>query len=311
MFKGMSMESILSIGIALLSAPFFPGIILKVKAFLAGKKGPPLLIKYYTLIKLFRKGSVYSTTTSFVFLLGPLVSCAGGVMILLFFPLAAIAPVFSFHGDVLVLFYVLATGRFFTIAAALDTGSPFQGMGAAREALFSILAEASIFAILILFYRMNGSLSFSDYFIGTTPISLTGPAGALLLLVIVALFMVLLTENSRVPVDDPATHLELTMIHEVMILDHSGPDLALIEIGSFYKLFFYSAFLTLIICPLNPSGGLVNLPIFYGVMAVIYMAIGVTESMMARLKMNLVPKFVLTSNILVVFAVILTMGFIK
>jgi formate hydrogenlyase subunit 4 len=311
MFKGMSMESFLSIGIALLSAPFFPGIILKVKAFLAGKKGPPLLIKYYTLMKLFRKGSVYSTTTSFVFILGPLVSCVGGVMILLFFPLAAIAPVFSFHGDVLVLFYVLATGRFFTIAAALDTGSPFQGMGAAREAFFGTLAEASIFAILILFYRMNGALSFSDYFIGTTPISLTGPAGALLLLVIVALFMVLLTENSRVPVDDPATHLELTMIHEVMILDHSGPDLALIEIGSFYKLFFYSAFLTLIICPLNPSAGLVNLPIFYGVMALIYMAIGVTESMMARLKMNLVPKFVLTSNILVVFAVILTMGFIK
>jgi formate hydrogenlyase subunit 4 len=311
MFKGMSMESFLSIGIALLSAPFFPGIILKVKAFLAGKKGPPLLIKYYTLIKLFRKGSVYSTTTSFVFILGPLVSCTGGVMILLFFPLAAIAPVFSFHGDVLVLFYVLAAGRFFTIAAALDTGSPFQGMGAAREAFFGTLAEASIFAILILFYRMNGALSFSEYFTGTTPISLTGPAGALLLLVIVALFMVLLTENSRVPVDDPATHLELTMIHEVMILDHSGPDLALIEIGSFYKLFFYSAFLTLIICPLNPSAGLVNLPIFYGVMAVIYMAIGVTESMMARLKMNLVPKFVLTSNILVVFAVILTMGFIK
>jgi formate hydrogenlyase subunit 4 len=311
MFKGMSMESFLSIGIALLSAPFFPGIILKVKAFLAGKKGPPLLIKYYTLMKLFRKGSVYSTTTSFVFILGPLVSCVGGVMILLFFPLAAIAPVFSFHGDVLVLFYVLATGRFFTIAAALDTGSPFQGMGAAREAFFGTLAEASIFAILILFYRMNGALSFSDYFIGTTPISLTGPAGALLLLVIVALFMVLLTENSRVPVDDPATHLELTMIHEVMILDHSGPDLALIEIGSFYKLFFYSAFLTLIICPFNPSAGLVNLPIFYGVMALIYMAIGVTESMMARLRMNLVPKFVLTSNILVVFAVILTMGFIK
>jgi formate hydrogenlyase subunit 4 len=232
-------------------------------------------------------------------------------MILLFFPLAAIAPVFSFHGDVLVLFYVLAAGRFFTIAAALDTGSPFQGMGAAREAFFGTLAEASIFAILILFYRMNGALSFSEYFTGTTPISLTGPAGALLLLVIVALFMVLLTENSRVPVDDPATHLELTMIHEVMILDHSGPDLALIEIGSFYKLFFYSAFLTLIICPLNPSAGLMNLPIFYGVMAVIYMSIGVTESMMARLKMNLVPKFVLTSNILVVFAVILTMGFIK
>ena len=311
MFKGMSMESLVSISIALLSAPLFPGIILKVKALFAGKKGPPLLIKYYTLMKLLRKGSVYSTTTSFVFKLGPIVSCVGGIMILLFFPLGAIAPVLSFHGDVLVLFYILATGRFFTIAAALDTGSPFQGMGAAREAFFGTLAEASIFAILILFYRMTGALSFGEYFTGVTPISLTGPAGALLLLVIVALFMVLLTENSRVPVDDPATHLELTMIHEVMVLDHSGPDLALIELGSFYKLFFYSAFLTSIVCPLSPSGGLLNLPIFYGVIALVYMAIGLVESVMARFKMNLVPKFVLTSSILVVFAAILTMGFIQ
>ncbi len=304
------MESLLSVAIALLSAPLFPGMILKVKAFFAGKKGPPLLIKYYTLIKLLQKGSVYSTTTTFVFKMGPLVACTGGIMILLFFPLAAVAPLLSFHGDVLVLFYVLATGRFFTIAAALDTGSPFQGMGAAREAFFGTLAEASVFAILILFYRMTGALSFSEYFTGTTPISLTGPAGALLLLVIVALFMVLLTENSRVPVDDPATHLELTMIHEVMILDHSGPDLALIELGSFYKLFFYAAFLTMIICPLSPSGGLLNLPIFYGVMVLVYMAIGLTESIMARFKMNMVPKFILTSSILVVFAAILTMGLI-
>ncbi len=305
------MESLLSVALAFLSAPLFPGIILKVKAFFAGKKGPPLLIKYYTLIKLVQKGSVYSTSTSFVFKMGPLVACAGGVMILLFFPLGAVAPLFSFHGDVLVLFYVLATARFFTIVAALDTASPFQGMGAAREALFGTLAEATVFAILILFYRMTGSLSFGEYFTGVGPICLTGPAGALLLLVIVALFMVLLTENSRVPVDDPATHLELTMIHEVMVLDHSGPDLALIELGSFYKLFFYAAFLTMLICPLrNSSGGLVNLPIFYGVLVLVYMAIGLTESIMARFKMNMVPTFILTSSILVVFAAILTMGLI-
>jgi formate hydrogenlyase subunit 4 len=158
---------------------------------------------------------------------------------------------------------------------------------------------------------MTRSLSFGEYFTGPTPISLTGPAGALLLLVIVALFIVLLTENSRVPVDDPATHLELTMIHEVMVLDHSGPDLALIELGSFYKLFFYAAFLTMIVCPLSPSGGLLNLLVFYGVLVLVYMAIGLVESVMARFKMNLVPKFVLTSSILVVFAAILTMGFIQ
>lgn len=307
----MEMTSLGLLALTLLLAPLFPAIIQKVKAFFAGKKGPPLLIKYVTLAKLFKKGSVYSTSTTFVFKLGPLISCAGAVMVLLFFPVAGGAPLLSFHGDVIVLFYVLGLGRFFTIAAALDTASPFQGMGAAREAFFGTLAEASIFAILILFYRMTGALSFAEYFTGTTPISLAGPAGALLLLVIVALFMVLLTENSRVPVDDPATHLELTMIHEVMILDHSGPDLALIELGAFCKLFFYAAFIFLIVFPLQQGWGLLNVPLFFGGVTLVYVAVGVVESAMARFKMNLVPKFILTSLILTIFAAILTLELVK
>ncbi len=305
------MESLLSFGIALLAAPLFPGLILKVKAFFAGKKGPPLFMKYYTLAKLFRKGSVYSTSSSFVFKMGPTVSFTAAVMTLLFFPLAGMRPVLSFHGDVIVLFYIMGVGRFFTILAALDTASPFEGMGAAREAFFSMLAEATIFMVLILFYRMNGSLSFAGYFQGDNPISLLSPNGSLLLLVIVSMFMSLLTENSRVPVDDPATHLELTMIHEVMILDHSGPDLALIELGAFYKLLFYSAFIAHLLIPAK-----VMEPVAYGVVyvvtiAVIYMAIGLIESIMARFKMNLVPKYILTSFALVSFAAILTtMGFV-
>ena len=239
------METFISLAIAILAAPLFPGIILKVKAFFAGKQGPPLFIKYYTLFKLLRKGSVYSTSTSFVFKLGPTVSFASALIVLLFFPFAGVTPLFSFHGDVIVLFYLMGIGRFFTVIAALDTASPFEGMGAAREVFFATLAEATIFTALILFYRLNGSLSFAEYFTGESPISLVGASGALLLFVIVSIFMVLLVENSRVPVDDPATHLELTMIHEVMILDHSGPDLALIELGAFYKLFFYSAFMAL------------------------------------------------------------------
>jgi formate hydrogenlyase subunit 4 len=305
------MENIISLILALVLAPLFPGVILKTKAFFAGKKGPPLLIKYYTLFKLLRKGSVYSTSTSFVFKLGPVVSFAASVMILLFFPFAALAPTLSFHGDVILLFYVFGMARFFTIAAALDTASPFEGMGAAREAFFGTLAELAIFAILILFYRMNGSLSFGEYFAGATTINLGVKGGSLLLLVMVSLFMILLTENSRVPVDDPATHLELTMIHEVMILDHSGPDLALIELGAFYKLFFYASFLALLICPLPPAGGLTNLLLFFATIIVIYAAVGLVESVMARFKMNLVPKFILTSCTLVFFAVILTMGLIR
>ncbi len=302
------METLISFAIAILAAPLFPGIILKVKAFFAGKQGPPLLIKYYTLIKLLRKGSVYSTSSTFVFKLGPIVSFASAVMVLLFFPFAGTAPIFSFHGDVIVLFYIMGIGRFFTVAAALDVASPFEGMGAAREVFFSAIAEVTIFTVLILFYRLNGSLSFSEYFTGENSISLLSNSGALLLFVIVAMFMVLLTENSRVPVDDPATHLELTMIHEVMILDHSGPDLALIELGAFYKLFFYSAFITHLLYPFNIANGFIHGLIFYVILSLVYAAIGLTESIMARFKMNLVPKFILTSFALVFFATILTMG---
>jgi formate hydrogenlyase subunit 4 len=302
------METFISLAIAILAAPLFPGIILKVKAFFAGKQGPPLFIKYYTLVKLLRKGSVYSTSSTFVFKLGPIVSFASALIVLLFFPFAGVAPLFSFHGDVIVLFYLMGIGRFFTVIAALDTASPFEGMGAAREVFFSTVAELTIFTVLILFYRLNGSLSFAEYFTGDAPISLMSDSGALLLFVIVSMFMVMLTENSRVPVDDPATHLELTMIHEVMILDHSGPDLALIELGSFYKLFFYSAFITNIIYPFSSTNGVAGWFIFYVILALLYAAIGLTESIMARLKMDLVAKFILTSFALVFFAAILTMG---
>lgn len=305
------MESIVSFIIALLVAPFFPAVILKTKAFFAGKQGPPWFVKYYNLSKLFRKGSVYSTSSTFVFKLGPTLSFCSAFMILLFFPIAGMAPVIAFHGDVIILFYFLGLGRFFTILAALDTASPFEGMGAAREAYFSTLAEGTIFVVLVLFYRINGGLSFAEFFTGPQAINLLGSHGALLLLVVAALFIVLLTENSRVPVDDPATHLELTMIHEVMILDHSGPDLALIEWGSFLKLFFYSSFITCLILPMQTGSIFLNGLLFYGLLSVIYIGIGIIESIIARFKMNLVPKFILTSFALVFFATILTMEYVK
>lgn len=305
------MESIFSFCFAVLLAPFLPVVIQKVNAFFAGKQGPPLLLNYYTMIKLFKKGSVYSTSTSFVFRMGPVIGCATSLMMLLFFPMAGAAPIFSFHGDVIILFYLMGLGRFFTILAALDTASPFEGMGAAREAFFSTLAEATVFGILILFFRLTGSLSFAEFFTGSNIINLNGSHTALLLLVIVALYIVMLTENSRVPVDDPATHLELTMIHEVMILDHSGPDLALIELGAWFKLLFYSSFLAKIIDPFHLQNFWLNSLCFYAIVLFIYITIGTVESITARYKMNMVPKFILTPFALVFFAIIFTMELIK
>ena len=304
-------ESILLWFFALLTAPLFAGVIFKVKAFFGGRKGSPLLINYYTLIKLFKKGSVYSTSTTFVFKLGPVISLAAMATALLFMPLAGHAPIVSFNGDVIFIFYLLGLARFFTIAAAMDTASPFEGMGAAREAFFPILCEASMFMILILFYRLTGDLAFSAYLSGGQPFGLWQTAGSPMLFIIIAVFIVLLTENARVPVDDPATHLELTMIHEVMVLDHSGPDFGFIEMGAFLKLFFYSSIVARLILPFELGNPLLNLGLFSLGVLIVMVAVGVMESVMARYRMDRVPKFVLTSFALAFFATVITLEFLK
>ena len=297
--------------LAILIAPFFPAVILKVKAFFGGKKGPPLLINYYTLVKLFKKGSAYSTSTSYIFKLGPMVSLGSAITALFFLPIAGFGPLFSFTGDILFVLYLLGLGRFFTIAAAMDTASPFEGMGAAREAYFPIICEATTFMIFILFYRLTGELTLAAYFSGNHPLNLWQIAGAPLVFVVIALIIVLLTENARVPVDDPATHLELTMIHEVMVLDHSGPDFGFIELSSFCKLFFYSTLVARLVFPFDLGHPLFNGCAFLATLLVLYAAVGVIESVMARYRMDKVPKFVLTSFALAFVATIITLEFIK
>ena len=301
------MKSILIFALAMLLAPLYSAFTLKVKAFFGGRKGPPLLINYYTLIKLLKKGSVYSKSTSFIFKLGPMVCFCTVVIVLMFLPVAGLFPLFSFNGDVIFILYLLGLGRFFTIAAAMDTASPFEGMGAAREAYFPIICEATLFMILILFYILTGELQLTAYFFGDQPLALWEKAGSPMLFVIIAFFIVLLTENSRVPVDDPATHLELTMIHEVMVLDHSGPDFAFIEFGRFLKLFFYSTLITRLICPITPANPLGAAGLFFLALGVVYLAVGVTESIMARYRMDKVPQFVLISFALAFFATVITL----
>jgi len=304
-------ESILLWVFALLAAPLFAGVIFKVKAFFGGRKGSPVLINYYTLIKLFKKGSVYSTSTTLIFKLGPVVSLGAAATALLFLPIAGHAPVLSFNGDVIFILYLLGLARFFTIAAAMDTASPFEGMGAAREAYFPIICEASMFMILILFYRLTGELNLAAYFANTQPSGFWHTAGSPMLFVVIAFFIILLTENARVPVDDPATHLELTMIHEVMVLDHSGPDFSLIEMGAFLKMFFYSSIVARLIFPFDLGHPALNLALFSVGLLIVYVAVGIMESIMARYRMDRVPKFVLTSFALAFFATIITLEFLK
>lgn len=285
--------------------PLFSALITKTKAFLVGKQGPPLLINYYTLAKLLKKGSVYSESTTFVFRTMPVISLAVSVIAILFLPIANMPSLISFSGDVILVLYLFGIARFFLILAALDTASPFEGMGAAREAYFSFLCEATLFTVLMLLYKLNGQLSFTGYFAMSDSIHVFRPEGAILLLVAISLFIVLLAENSRVPVDDPATHLELTMIHEVMILDHSGPDLAFIEMASWLKLFFYATLIADLLLPrLSPFTAILT---FWPAVIAIYLLVGIVESITARFRMQLVPKFILTSFALAFFAVILVL----
>ncbi|MBF0225507.1 MAG: NADH-quinone oxidoreductase subunit H [Desulfobacterales bacterium] len=299
------MESLILLILAMACAPFFSALILKVKAFFAGKKGPPIFIYYYTLTKLLKKSSVYSDSTTFIFKISPLISISSATIALTFFPIAGQPSIFSFEGDIIMVLYLFGLAKFFTILAALDTGSPFEGMGASREAYFSILAEASLFMILIFFYSLSKSLSLSHILAGNNTLTLWKLSESSLIFIIASLFMILLVENSRVPIDDPATHLELTMIHEVMILDNSGPDMAIIEIASCFKLLFYSSFLSLFIFPFELKNQFLNILCFFITLGVVYVSIGITESIMARYKMNKIPKFILTSFALAVFATIL------
>ena len=304
-------ESILLWILVILVSPFYAAVIGKVKAFFGGKKGPPLFIHYYTLIKLFQKGSVYSVSTTFVFRMGPMISLSAILTALLFMPIAGRMPVLSFNGDVIFILYLLGLGRFFTIAAAMDTASPFEGMGAAREAFFPIFCEAAMFMILLLFVQLTGELRLAAYLTDSQPAGLWYAAGAPMLFAVVSLFIILLAENSRVPVDDPATHLELTMIHEVMVLDHSGPDLGLIELGAFIKLFFFSAFAARLICPVDTGNLLLNIGLFALALLGVYGTTGIVESIMARYRMDFVPRFLLVSFSLAFFAFVITLELAK
>jgi formate hydrogenlyase subunit 4 len=221
--------------------PLMLGVINKTKAWFAGRRGPPLLQSYYDLLRLFRKEMVFSRTTTWVFRAGPVVSVSAVLLAGALVPFGVFDAPVRFTGDLVLFVYLMALGRFFTTAAALDTGSAFEGMGAAREVSFACLAEAALFMAFVVLVRFSGSLSLTPMFHAPMTATLHGLPAAALFLVAVALFVVLLAENSRMPVDDPNTHLELTMIHEVMVLDHSGPLFGLILYGAAIKLFLLSA----------------------------------------------------------------------
>jgi formate hydrogenlyase subunit 4 len=301
----MNPAGIIPVVSAAVLAPLFLSVVNRVKAVFAGRAGAPLLQVYFDLGKLARKGAVYSRTTTWVFRLAPIAALASALVALLLLPQAGFPAVVSFPGDFVLLVFVLGTSRFLTVIGALDTGSSFEGMGASREAAFSALAEPVLLLCLAVVARESGQLSLSGI-VG----SVTGDdwqrAGPALVLVAAGLLAILLAENSRIPVDDPNTHLELTMIHEVMVLDHGGPDLALIVSGAALKLWVLAALLVGLILPRAGSPWLDILTFSAGMLA-LAVVIGVVESTIARLRLNRVPQFLVGAGAFAVMALALVM----
>jgi len=289
--------------LALVLSPLLPGVINRTKAFFAGRRGPPLLQVYFDLWKLLQKGAVYSRTTTWLFRAGPMAGLAAVLVAAMLMPLGNFPALVAFPADFLLFAGLFGLMRVVTVVAALDTGSSFEGMGASREVFFSALAEPALLVALATLARQADSLSLSTMF---------GPVsgahwlhfGPVLALVVIALMIVLLAENARIPVDDPNTHLELTMIHEVMVLDHGGPDFAFILYSAALKLWLFAALIVGIVLPATDNAWL-NLLLAVGGILVLAVFVGVIESIMARLRLVIVPQLLVGAGALAAMAFLL------
>lgn len=302
----MNALSLVHPALALLTAPLLLGVINRIKALFAGRTGQPLLQTYYDLFKLLRKGAIYSTTTSWVFKAGPIVGLASVLVALSLIPLGSTPALLRFPGDLLLVAYALGLMRFFTVAAALDTGSAFEGMGASREVQFSALAEPSFLLCLAAVACGTNSFSLSTMLPGLT-LGVWTKEGPALAMIAMALFVVLLAENARIPVDDPNTHLELTMIHEVMVLDHSGPDFAFVLYSAALKLWVMGALLIGIVLPVHTGNPWLDAAAAFAGMIALAIAIGIVESSMARLRLLRVPQLLVGATVIAVTGLVLVL----
>ncbi|MEX1240983.1 MAG: NADH-quinone oxidoreductase subunit H [Cyclobacteriaceae bacterium] len=294
--------------LTLVASLFFTGVVIRTKSFFSGRKGPGVLQPLKDILRLFKKGVVYSETSSFIFRIAPSIYFASVLSAMMLIPFGRFPGILSFNGDFVFFAYVLALGKFFMIISAMDTGSSFEGMGASREALFSLLAEPAFFILMGSFALFSGHTSFHGIFHALHfESSISFALGTLATFVFVIIAMI---ENSRMPVDDPKTHLELTMVHEVMVLDNSGFDLGLILHTTNLKFAMYGA----LIANIFITSGMqlfYSIPLFMAVQVLFAITAGTIESFMARFRMNHNSQFIfsLTSiSILIFLGVLLMLG---
>ncbi len=295
--------------IILLIVPFLMmGVIQKTKAFWAGRKGVSLFQPIYDFIRLLKKDMVVSNTTSFVFRLTPIITFATVVAASIFVPMATGSALVNITAGFIIFAYVLGLGKFFALLGAMDTGSSFEGMGASREVCFTSIVEPAFFMIIASIMALTGNYTFDSL---ALILEKAGSYGVLItIFVVAALFLMILIEGSRVPVDDPTTHLELTMIHEVMILDNSGCDLALLTWANSIKMLLISSLIANILIPAG-LGIFAEVGIYLLIIFAIALLIGTIESAIARLRMSHVFEFVfiMSSFALVVLSLVVAKMF--
>jgi formate hydrogenlyase subunit 4 len=298
------LETLIHIAVLLLLPPLLPGVIAKTKAWFAGRTGPSVFQPYYDIVKCLQRGWVLSETTTWIFWAGPIITLAATLLAGLMVPLGRAAAPIAFTGDLILFAYLFALARFFTTSAALDTGSAFEGMGAAREVTFGCISEPALFFAFMVLAKISGTLSLTPMLHAPATAFAAGIT-APLMLILIGLFIVLLAETCRVPVDDPNTHLELTMIHEAMILDHSGPLYGIILYGSAMKMLVLGSMVLQVLLAFLPEREMLRGPLFLVLLVLLAVVIGIVESVMARLKMLHVPYLLISALLFCSFAFIL------
>ncbi|MBI5389315.1 NADH-quinone oxidoreductase subunit H [Candidatus Woesearchaeota archaeon] len=302
--------AVLNITLVILAAPLYLSLIKKVKARIQRRRGPPLLQPYYTLCKLLKKEVVYSSTSSWIMRFAPSLNLACMLTATLFVPLVAVPAAFGGFGNIILFLYLLALAKFFMALGGLDAGSTFGGMGSSREMSISSIIEPVAIIVFAALAFVFHSMNFFEIFamVSQTPLTQLNPS---LLLMAISLFIVLITETARIPVDNPETHLELTMIHEAMLLEQSGRTLAMYELSAAIKQLLLMAILINIFMPggillqLTVSGVLIAVALFFLKSVALAIFIGIFESYFAKLRLFRLPSFLLIAFFLSLLIILL------
>ena len=286
--------ALLNTAFVVLISPLFVSLIKKVKAFIQGRQGPPLLQTYYMLVKLLKKERLYSSNTSLIIRITPYINVVFVIVASLFVPVVYIPGMVAGFGNVILFLYLLVCAKFFMALAGLDAGSTFGGMGSSREMTFSAVIEPVIIIVFAALGLLLKTTNIYEMFAMSLKSSLLINPSTLL--ISLSLFIILIVESSRIPVDNPETHLELTMIHETMLLEYSGPDLAMMEMSHAVKQTLLMAVLINVLFPWGLTAApdaltvAVSLITFIAKAVILAVAVGIFESLFAKSRLFRLPN---------------------